>query len=183
MVVLLDTKIQIWKQFTTVVLKVTLLLGCITRYKDTNLKAIHNKLVVNVRKSTVVLLDTKIQIWKQFTTTTIWLFSLLCCITRYKDTNLKAIHNRWLWRSSRIRVVLLDTKIQIWKQFTTMRANDAVEYSCITRYKDTNLKAIHNLYHMFTHIHLVVLLDTKIQIWKQFTTPKVSPQSSARLYY
>ncbi len=35
------------------------------------------------------------------------------CITRYKDTNLKAIHNVFRWRNQMAPVVLLDTKIQI----------------------------------------------------------------------
>ena len=170
----------------------------------------------------VVLLDTKIQIWKQFTTwrwihqsrhrlyysiqrykfesnsqqLSTWWLSQLGCITRYKDTNLKAIHNSISEIASARGVVLLDTKIQIWKQFTTVAWCAAsmqwLYYSiqrykfesnsqlvsrtvqalrgCITRYKDTNLKAIHNVHcRPFARV-TVVLLDTKIQIWKQFTT-------------
>ena len=67
----------------------------------------------------VVLTDTKIQIWKQFTTATELLTLLYCCINWYKDTNLKAIHNTSLGRFCHPHVVLTDTKIQIWKQFTT----------------------------------------------------------------
>ena len=35
---------------------------------------------------------------------------------------------------------------------------------CVTKYKDTNLKAIHNLCRLFVSLMFVVLLSTKIQI-------------------
>ena len=37
----------------------------------------------------------------------------LCCVTKYKDTNLKAIHNSNSKIQNYIAVVLLSTKIQI----------------------------------------------------------------------
>ena len=144
-VVLSDTKIQIWKQFTTLSLGDSALPRlyyliqrykfesnsqpplkhgaplwcCIIWYKDTNLKAIHNDTSNTHYNATVVLSDTKIQIWKQFTTdftvasSKMMLYYLIqrykfesnsqpkscvnwksfCCIIWYKDTNLKAIHN------------------------------------------------------------------------------------------
>ena len=170
--------------------------GCIIRYKDTNLKAIHNKGLALIAALKVVLSDTKIQIWKQFTTNTGFVLTvgalyypiqrykfesnsqhflrmlsyIRCCIIRYKDTNLKAIHNGRVSTSFLQMVVLSDTKIQIWKQFTTQSARIACECGCIIRYKDTNLKAIHNLARRRPRHHRVVLSDTKIQIWKQFTT-------------
>ena len=113
--------------------------GCITRYKDTNLKAIHNLPCLDKHLYKVVLLDTKIQIWKQFTTPSERYDTGLRCITRYKDTNLKAIHNQEDDDSGYIAVVLLDTKIQIWKQFTTFDVELINTNGCITKYKDTNL--------------------------------------------
>ena len=143
---------------------------CVIRYKDTNLKAIHNRLRFADKSTAAVSSDTKIQIWKQFTTifNRIWL--TLCCVIRYKDTNLKAIHNRAKYGKRAKRAVSSDTKIQIWKQFTTSPLlciaaaqlchpiqrykfesnSQRVSYSwlltggCVIRYKDTNLKAIHN---------------------------------------
>ena len=41
-------------------------------------------------------------------------------------------------------VVLSDTKVQIWKQFTTDEAFVGEAIGCIIWYKGTNLKAIHN---------------------------------------
>ena len=42
-----------------------------------------------------------------------WFVVVRCCITRYKDTNLKAIHNTFVNVLEFEKVVLLDTKIQI----------------------------------------------------------------------
>ena len=143
---------------------------CIIRYKDTNLKAIHNRREHITDPKKVVLSDTKIQIWKQFTTLALKGYLDNRCIIRYKDTNLKAIHNSFFITDNNGEVVLSDTKIQIWKQFTT-GLNEFNQFvvlyypiqrykfesnsqlyglhvvswdSCIIRYKDTNLKAIHN---------------------------------------
>ena len=169
---------------------------CITRYKDTNLKAIHNNfMLVNIS----FRLYYQIQRYKFESNSQLLLHLLLrwcSCITRYKDTNLKAIHNKEAHSSNQWLVVLPDTKIQIWKQFTTAGNTQITERalyyqiqrykfasnsqpnhcacccenSCITRYKDTNLKAIHNGTGKGSIPCQVVLPDTKIQIWKQFTT-------------
>ena len=89
--------------------------------------------------------NTKIQIWKQITTTElnlIWGKPLyqpiqkykfesksqlivwkcnytISCINQYKNTNLKANHNSWLLWLFWIDAVSTNTKIQIWKQITT----------------------------------------------------------------
>ena len=166
-----DTKIQIWKQFTTLhqgrhgVSQLCHPIqrykfesnsqhhgahqarqaGCVIRYKDTNLKAIHNTYNAALWPHKAVSSDTKIQIWKQFTTQAgdgvhrvtlchpIQRYKFesnsqlgiddeayrVSCVIRYKDTNLKAIHNRRVPRARGQRAVSSDTKIQIWKQFTT----------------------------------------------------------------
>ena len=234
-VVLSNTKIQIWKQFTTGLDSDLLPLSlyyqiqrykfesnsqlqsqarcsresCIIKYKDTNLKAIHNYICWRSWNILVVLSNTKIQIWKQFTTlpgSTLVVpqlyyqiqrykfesnsqqqlslpFKLTCCIIKYKDTNLKAIHNTSRPIGLYQRVVLSNTKIQIWKQFTTVTSNCNSSPSCIIKYKDTNLKAIHNNSIPMNVYHLVVLSNTKIQIWKQFTTNAVLSVLKVVLYY
>ena len=260
-VVLSDTKIQIWKQFTTkmplgydrsllyyliqrykfesnsqhISTARKMLDGCIIWYKDTNLKAIHNRGILVAVVCQVVLSDTKIQIWKQFTTPFCWhqqkdmlyyliqrykfesnsqhddfeVYAPFRCIIWYKDTNLKAIHNRFTESLPTLDVVLSDTKIQIWKQFTTLARmtfpSSTLYYliqrykfesnsqpvgqdsgqgtCCIIWYKDTNLKAIHNKPKTDYFPQLVVLSDTKIQIWKQFTTEGPWRVHGLRLYY
>ena len=121
-------------------------LRCIIRYKDTNLKAIHNLEFDGMEMKLVVLSDTKIQIWKQFTTG--WRVGhrqgqLYYPIQRYKfESNSQPLPAPMFSDA----VVLSDTKIQIWKQFTTLPKCKRYGTSCIIRYKDTNLKAIHNLH-------------------------------------
>ena len=196
--------------------------SCVIRYKDTNLKAIHNTAGDNIVSASAVSSDTKIQIWKQFTTKNMHLHPhpQLChpiqrykfesnsqplghrpqrrrgCVIRYKDTNLKAIHNCRCRSSPRPKAVSSDTKIQIWKQFTTsdcrcvfasklchpiqrykFESNSQQvggrywqSTGCVIRYKDTNLKAIHNTSTIAFATTSAVSSDTKIQIWKQFTT-------------
>ena len=113
----------------------------------------------------------------------------MSCITRYKDTNLKAIHNT---PTPVINVFKLYYTIQRYKfESNSQPAAEKIRGrgGCITRYKDTNLKAIHNVDGVdYTHYRLyytiqrykfesnsqlgraftaqpsVVLHDTKIQI-------------------
>ena len=182
-VVLSDTKIQIWKQFTTVQAQPNtdiLLYYLIQRYKfESNSQLSRN----SQQNSLVVLSDTKIQIWKQFTTIIQVRWNGSGCIIWYKDTNLKAIHNLKRVACIEYNVVLSDTKIQIWKQFTTRQRGVWTHQCCIIWYKDTNLKAIHNRRaYILTHL-IVVLSDTKIQIWKQFTTISAMYDKVVQLYY
>ena len=166
--------------------------------------------------------NTKIQIWKQITTTFVkprtfaWLYQPIqkykfesksqhsCdetafrprCINQYKNTNLKANHN-WLWIAKHgSKAVSTNTKIQIWKQITTpftqfqtiTRLYQPIQkykfesksqrpclwqhlcYCCINQYKNTNLKANHNLPDELSDLCQAVSTNTKIQIWKQITT-------------
>ena len=208
-VVLPDTKIQIWKQFTTHHgrgLRWSQLyyqiqrykfesnsqprcrcrrswFCCITRYKDTNLKAIHN--CPNIVDALAVLYY-QIQRYKFESNSQRCLhFTQVysCCITRYKDTNLKAIHNASVYL---ILSCMLYYQIQRYKFESNSQLNcTSLIYppGCITRYKDTNLKAIHNGLLPRHRYRPVVLPDTKIQIWKQFTTCSRQSCPVARLYY
>ena len=233
-VVLSNTKIQIWKQFTTHWRwhsQTRALYYQIQRYKfESNSQ---HPIILNP-KSTVVLSNTKIQIWKQFTTGLSadlqWLV-LYYQIQRYKFESNSQLASL---AAHLDMVVLSNTKIQIWKQFTTVglsllwcaplyyqiqrykfESNSQQDFlvrlqhnRCIIKYKDTNLKAIHNrphavlgdclLYYQIqrykfesnsqlgvdVELYLVVVLsNTKIQIWKQFTTGTASSTSSVTLYY
>ena len=167
--------------------------------------------------------NTKIQIWKQITTFSIefsrnWSVyhpiqkykfeskSQLVrhittqsdrCITQYKNTNLKANHNGLSCLLILVTGVSPNTKIQIWKQITTMMLlsikkakvyHPIQKYKfesksqhfikmfsfmlrCITQYKNTNLKANHNGFSHHESKETGVSPNTKIQIWKQITTP------------
>ena len=119
--------------------------SCVCNCKDTNLKAIHNAKRRRRRR--------------QF-----------CCVCNCKDTNLKAIHNILITLRKRKRVVFATAKILIWKQFTTHFQSNLLKFRCVCNCKDTNLKAIHNLYWMNEIFGHVVFATAKILIWKQFTT-------------
>ena len=196
--------------------------SCVYLCKDTNLKAIHNISAIPLAMLVVVFTYAKIQIWKQFTTSYVQQqqFLQLClpmqrykfesnsqqrfmvqpltssCVYLCKDTNLKAIHNRFLKDVAQLSVVFTYAKIQIWKQFTTsfkttadsdqlclpmqrykfesnsQRFSSCFTWlcSCVYLCKDTNLKAIHNVSVNSSRWALVVFTYAKIQIWKQFTT-------------
>ena len=97
-------------------------------------------------------------------------FWAIGCIIWYKDTNLKAIHNL---AGCFAVTVLLYYLIQRYKFESNSQHSGSLPRStsgCIIWYKDTNLKAIHNIRLWCTNGKTVVLSDTKIQIWKQFTT-------------
>ena len=144
--------------------------SCVIRYKDTNLKAIHNSRVSLMATFSAVSSDTKIQIWKQFTTPVPMSCSMLRCVIRYKDTNLKAIHN--MITLNKLTKELCHP-IQRYKFESNSQRGviaRACMMRCVIRYKDTNLKAIHNLLRGGLWPCSAVSSDTKIQIWKQFTT-------------
>ena len=130
---------------------------------------------------------------------------ILSCIIWYKDTNLKAIHKflrQWkllyyliqrykfesnsqhlCFRTYYLTVVLSDTKIQIWKQFTTpsrVHGQFKTLYYLIQRYKFESNSQLNRL---ISQNRIVVLSDTKIQIWKQFTTLDVVVTTAGMLYY
>ena len=117
---------------------------CLLSCKDTNLKAIHNVVMVAMIDVATVFYLAKILIWKQFTTfnrtSVVWYDCLLSC----KDTNLKAIHNVVLFRADFASTVFYLAKILIWKQFTTSILSNTRFTHCLLSCKDTNLKAIHN---------------------------------------
>ena len=68
MVVSNGSKILIWKQITTLLLKYTFQWSCFQWFKDTNLKANHNQSVKSKSYGRVVSNGSKILIWKQITT-------------------------------------------------------------------------------------------------------------------
>ena len=216
------TKIQFWKQFTTFVILYDIAVYCIQYYKDTILKAIYNGFEDLISCLITVFSITKIQFWKQFTTIhydvglTQKLYSVLQrynfesnlqrnvtrhifyihCIQYYKDTILKAIYNGYIDRGQDMTTVFSITKIQFWKQFTTvwqhwlrlmvlysvlqrynfesnlqpMTGRVEIANYCIQYYKDTILKAIYNHAGNLLRFLKTVFSITKIQFWKQFTT-------------
>ncbi len=138
------TKIQFWKQFTTVCIWSYTLCRCIQYDKDTILKAIYNSTHHQIR------IQTLYSVWQRYNfESNLQLSAKTClrkrsCIQYDKDTILKAIYNSiWLFNSL-YNAVFSMTKIQFWKQFTTLRLIDLGRcwlYSVWQRYNfESNLQ-------------------------------------------
>ena len=95
---------------------------------------------------------------------------MLCCFQWFKDTNLKANHNKDLMGTTESIVVSNGSKILIWKQITTGRSSRRCPRRCFQWFKDTNLKANHNEKTQPDLASHVVSNGSKILIWKQITT-------------
>ena len=164
------SKIQFWKQFTTISCIMTgrmPLYSICQRYNfESNLQRIEEP---NLFSLTVFDMS-KIQFWKQFTTSQLVYRFTWNCIRYVKDTILKAIYNILTTNTLYMRTVFDMSKIQFWKQFTTTPQIYRLLCNCIRYVKDTILKAIYNL-PLEKEIYTFTVFDmSKIQFWKQFTT-------------
>ena len=130
----------------------------------------------------VVSNGSKILIWKQITTIRRSCYPVVGCFQWFKDTNLKANHNTLKLALSLKTVVSNGSKILIWKQITTNRLNYLSLSGCFQWFKDTNLKANHNLTKVLLFLILVVSNGSKILIWKQITTSIVTITKKSSLF-
>ena len=117
---------------------------CFQWFKDTNLKANHNVYRSLPHRCEAVSNGSKILIWKQITTVKLFGYLFSCCFQWFKDTNLKANHNRPLHLHTIWQAVSNGSKILIWKQITTYIRKWFLSSGCFQWFKDTNLKANHN---------------------------------------
>ena len=139
------SKILIWKQITTCTIQRGLKTYCSQWFKDTNLKANHNRFIWFYLSYFIVPNGSKILIWKQITTYQTHLSHRGNCSQWFKDTNLKANHNCFVKIYFFVIIVPNGSKILIWKQITTMSHSVFVIGNCSQWFKDTNLKANHNI--------------------------------------
>ena len=120
-----------------------------------------------------------------------------CCFRYHKGTDFQANHNLLLTYISQSKVVLDTTKVQIFKQITTSAhmskplsklfqipqryrfssksqpcfCSSYTAFCCFRYHKGTDFQANHNHVQCFNNTHQVVLDTTKVQIFKQITTP------------
>ena len=216
------SKVQIWKQITTDApqgstaimlfpmvqrykfesksqrrcLNPKKVLSCFQWFKGTNLKANHNSRPKISIHYLVVSNGSKVQIWKQITTTNdliSYIHRLFPMVQRYKFES-KSQHEKMLQKQ--MDVVSNGSKVQIWKQITTgdistsprnslfpmvqrykfesksqqVRGRKPALLCCFQWFKGTNLKANHNLKTRLEKSLKVVSNGSKVQIWKQITT-------------
>ena len=156
--------------------------GCFQWFKDTNLKANHNCRFNYFPDKIVVSNGSKILIWKQITTIMSMFLWWIGCFQWFKDTNLKANHNKIQSRNRLHTVVSNGSKILIWKQITTPLTAPPAPWCCFQWFKDTNLKANHNILTILKLLSLVVSNGSKILIWKQITTSLIASTMTIRLF-
>ena len=183
-------------------------LCCFQWFKGTNLKANHNTADSVTLEFVAVSNGSKVQIWKQITTTNKYVALPVCCFQWFKGTNLKANHNNDLHCIAVIGAVSNGSKVQIWKQITTvyecsLRAGQLFpmvqrykfesksqrQYrrrelcnSCFQWFKGTNLKANHNRSVNGLKSVGAVSNGSKVQTWKQITTSRATQSSELGLF-
>ena len=176
------SKIQFWKQFTTRCGRTVNLIQLYSICQRYNFESnLQQQKDFQIAQSAVFYMS-KIQFWKQFTTTGDLFMGYQRCIRYVKDTILKAIYNTPALTRKRASAVFDMSKIQFWKQFTTFYDDGYIDTCCIRYVKDTILKAIYNIFLYLNLITLAVFDMSKIQFWKQFTTVRKVLQGQRWLY-
>ena len=120
-VVIDTTKVQIFKQITTDNGGYADAKRCYRYHKGTDFQANHNILKYPHLSYFVVIDTTKVQIFKQITTHYYSYQKLFCCYRYHKGTDFQANHNNFTLSNINSWVVIDTTKVQIFKQITTIR--------------------------------------------------------------
>ena len=130
----------------------------------------------------VVLDTTKVQIFKQITTTDVKLDDTYCCFRYHKGTDFQANHNK------QFLLLILVSLFQIPQRYRfsskSQPHNDTARavFGCFRYHKGTDFQANHNLNDRVT-LKLVVVLDTtKVQIFKQITTIQNTRTDTTKLF-
>ena len=114
------SKILKWKQITTKKRVTLRWLSCFQWFKDTKMKANHNNTVFTHFPGLAVSNGSKILKWKQITTNQYSGLSERGCFQWFKDTKMKANHNRRPVLERWNPAVSNGSKILKWKQITTL---------------------------------------------------------------
>ena len=172
------------------------------------MKANHNQKLYDPETGKTVSNGSKILKWKQITTRPYTYILCRNCFQWFKDTKMKANHNRYLIFETLLETVSNGSKILKWKQITTFRlelfpfvdcfqwfkdtkmkanhnlwpvnAQNAID--CFQWFKDTKMKANHNLLLDITTSYWTVSNGSKILKWKQITTREVGITLTEELF-
>ena len=155
---------------------------CCCQYdKDTKMKANHNHgwRILQLFRLLPVRQRYKNESKSQPRTACRHIFS--CCCQYDKDTKMKANHNHPGWKHPPRSVVASTTKIQKWKQITTKEGkNPGVRLLLPVRQRYKNESKSQQVIALNLQ-QAVVASTTKIQKWKQITTPLFGDNSSLQL--
>ena len=144
---------------------------CFQWFKDTKMKANHNKYRHYEKEWNAVSNGSKILKWKQITTYRVLSVLQSCCFQWFKDTKMKANHNNLLVARPERCAVSNGSKILKWKQITTQVYELRLRECCFQWFKDTKMKANHNANGRVRNLQTAVSNGSKILKWKQITTP------------
>ena len=134
------------------------------------MKANHNSTSSNTSEIAAVSNGSKILKWKQITTICFTYIRITCCFQWFKDTKMKANHNNVMEKYYLCSAVSNGSKILKWKQITTKLTYWKSVDGCFQWFKDTKMKANHNI--VVTHLCSIQAVSngSKILKWKQITT-------------
>ena len=119
------SKIQFWKQITTFIRIFSFEKRCFRYVKDTILKANHNSLLQPCAAILLFPICQRYNFESKSQQRACSLKSLRGCFRYVKDTILKANHNRSVLFILLYHVVSDMSKIQFWKQITTIAARES----------------------------------------------------------
>ena len=71
---------------------------------------------------------------------------MICCFRYHKGTDFQANHNNPRVLQEQISVVLDTTKVQIFKQITTILLFQVISIRCFRYHKGTDFQANHNIH-------------------------------------
>ena len=134
------------------------------------MKANHNNWLRVYNGLYTVSNGSKILKWKQITTQPPMDKRGQDCFQWFKDTKMKANHNRNKVLNSMGVTVSNGSKILKWKQITTVQAFGCNGLHCFQWFKDTKMKANHNKRELESYGFETVSNGSKILKWKQITT-------------
>ena len=171
--------------------------SCFRYHKGTDFQANHNRMVLISFYHDVVLDTTKVQIFKQITTDwriyfcPCWLFQIpqryrfssksqrndysmfttSRCFRYHKGTDFQANHNSLNKLELKARLFQIPQRYRFSSKSQHLAAVSDLTACCFRYHKGTDFQANHNWTNLLIIRTLVVLDTTKVQIFKQITTP------------
>ena len=171
---------------------------CFRYHKGTDFQANHNARFSLTLRQKVVLDTTKVQIFKQITTTllrgslssklfqipqryrfssksqhVIYIINLEeCCFRYHKGTDFQANHNKKHIMIMKQQLFQIPQRYRFSSKSQLEQTLYFTEHRCFRYHKGTDFQANHNVKYLRYHHKNVVLDTTKVQIFKQITTKK-----------
>ena len=118
--------------------------GCFRYHKGTDFQANHNHLVCLIGRLLVVLDTTKVQIFKQITTTMVDMLIISGCFRYHKGTDFQANHNRADALALSYTLFQIPQRYRFSSKSQPNTAQQTLPTSCFRYHKGTDFQANHN---------------------------------------